>query len=100
MVCKYELSSCVDEHTHATCACMQDLDVCVQLAVAYFAYLRWAVTVPGGGGYTAPTGPAALPPHGPWPPSSILTLRPGAERNTVPLVTPLCREGEMGYFFT
>lgn len=63
--------------------------MCVQLAVAYFAYLRWAVTVPHGGGYTAPTGPAALPPNGPWPPASIHTLRPGTKRNTFPLVAPL-----------
>jgi len=80
--------------------------VCVQLAVAYFAYLRWAVTVPHGGGYTAPTGPAALPPHGPRPPASVHTLRPGAERNTLPLVAPLSEEeqkhthteGETGYY--
>ena len=54
------------QHTRATFTqthtWRQDLDVCVQLAVAYFAYLRWAVTVPHGGGHTAPTGPAALPP--------------------------------------
>lgn len=66
--------------------------MCVQLAVAYFAYLRWAVTVPHGGGYTAPTGPAALPPRRPGPPASVHTLRPGTERNTLPLVAPLARE--------
>lgn len=79
--------------------------MCVQLAVAYFAYLRWAVTVPHGGGYTAPTGPAALPPHGPGPPASVHTLRPGTERNALPLVAPLTgeeqrhrqRRGNFGY---
>lgn len=63
--------------------------MCVQLAVAYFAYLRWAVTVPHGGGHTSPTGPAALPPHRPGPPASVHTLRPGPERDTFPLVAPL-----------
>lgn len=79
--------------------------MCVQLAVAYFAYLRWAVTVPHGGGYTAPTGPAALPPHGPGPPASVHTLRPGTERHTLPLVAPLAEggaetqtEGHVGYY--
>ena len=79
--------------------------MCVQLAVAYFAYLRWAVTVPHGGGYTAPTGPAALPPYRPGPPASVHTLRPGTERYTLPLVAPLAgeeqkhrqREGNFGY---
>lgn len=66
--------------------------MCVQLAVAYFAYLRWAVTVPHGGGHTAPTGPAALPPHGPGSPASVHTLRPGTERHTLPLVAPLAAE--------
>lgn len=66
--------------------------MCVQLAVAYFAYLRWAVTVPHGGGYTAPTGPAALPPHRPWTPASVRALRPGTERHALPLIAPLTRE--------
>lgn len=66
--------------------------MCVQLAVAYFAYLRWAVTVPHGGRYAAPTGPAALPPQGPGPPASVHALRPGTERSTFPLVAPLTRE--------
>lgn len=66
--------------------------MCVQLAVAYFAYLRWAVTVPHGGGYTAPTGPAALPPRGPGPPASVHTLRPGTEGDALPLIAPLVRE--------
>ncbi len=74
--------------------------MCVQLAVAYFAYLRWAVTVPHGGGYTAPTGPAALPPHGPGSPASVHTLRPGTKCHTLPLVAPLAREEKRykGYF--
>lgn len=67
--------------------------MCVQLAVAYFAYLRWAVTVPRRGGHTAPTGPAALPPRGPRPPASIHALRPGTERHALPLVAPLGRRG-------
>ncbi len=84
---------CTHTYTHTqTHTCRQDLDVCVQLAVAYFAYLRWAVTVPHGGGYTAPTGPAALPPHGPGSPASVHTLRPGTKRHTLPLVAPLARE--------
>lgn len=66
--------------------------MCVQLAVAYFAYLRWAVTVPHGGRHTAPTGPAALPPHRPGPPSSVQTLRPGAKGDALPLIAPLARE--------
>lgn len=75
--------------TQKTHTWRRDLDVCVRLAVAYFAYLRWAVTVPHGGGYTAPTGPAALPPHGPGPPASVLALRPGTERHALALVAPL-----------
>lgn len=71
----------------------QDLDVCVQLVVAYFAYLRWAVTVPHGGGHSAPAGPAALPPHGPRPPLSVQALREGTERHTLPLVAPLAKTG-------
>lgn len=66
--------------------------MCVQLAVAYFAYLRWAVTVPHGGGYTAPTGPAALPPCRPGPPASVHTLRPGTKRDALPLIAPLAGE--------
>lgn len=71
----------------------QDLHVCVPLALAYFAYLRWAVTVPHGGRHSAPAGPAALPPRGPRPPVSVQALREGAERHTFPLVAPLARTG-------
>lgn len=71
----------------------QDLDVCVQLAVAYFAYLRWAVTVPHGGGHSTPAGPAALPPRGPRSPVSVQALREGTERHTLPLVAPLAKTG-------
>lgn len=66
--------------------------MCVQFAVAYFAYLRWAVTVPHGGGHTAPAGPAALPPHRPRPPVAVQALREGPERHTLPLVAPLAKE--------
>lgn len=72
--------------------------MCVQLAVAYFAYLRWAVTVPHGGGHSAPAGPAALPPGGPGPPVSVQALREGAERHALPLVAPLAKTGrEFGF---
>lgn len=47
--------------------------------------------MPHGGGYTSPTGPAALPPHGPGPPASVHTLRPGPKRHAFPLVAPLAR---------
>lgn len=77
-------------HTHTKShTWRRDLDACVQLAVAYFAYLRWAVTVPHGGGHSAPTGPAALAPHGPGPPAAVHTLGPGAERYALSLVAPL-----------
>lgn len=66
--------------------------MCVQLAVAYFAYLRWAVTVPHGGGHSAPAGPAALPPRGPRPPVSVQALGEGSERHTLPLVAPLAKK--------
>lgn len=70
--------------------------MCVQLAVAYFAYLRWAVTVPHGGGHTAPAGPAALPPHRPRPPLSVQALREGPERHALPLVAPLAEGDKQG----
>lgn len=76
-----------------THTCSQDLDVCVfSLLWLTFAYLRWAVTVPHGGRNSTPTGPAALSPHGPGPPSSIHTLRPGAECNTLPMKAPLVKQ--------
>lgn len=70
--------------------------MCVQFAVAYFAYLRWAVTVPHGGGHTAPAGPAALPPHGPRPPVAVQALREGPELHALPLVAPLAKGDKQG----
>lgn len=84
---------CANTHTK-THTWRRDLDACVQLAVAYFAYLRWAVTVPHGGGHSTPTGPAALAPHGPGSPAAVHTLGPGAERHTLSLVAPLWQEEE------
>lgn len=66
--------------------------MCVQLAVAYFAYLRWAVTVPHGGGHSAPAGPAALPPRGPGAPVSVQALGEGPVRHALPLVAPLAKD--------
>ena len=63
-----------------------------QLAMAYFAYLRWAVTESHGGGDPPTTRPTALPPHGPGAPASVHALGPRPERHAVPLVAPLQEE--------
>ena len=65
--------------------------MCVQLGVAYFAYLRWAVTVSHRRRHSAPAGSAALPPRGPRAPVSVQVLREGTEHHTLALVAPLAK---------
>lgn len=61
----------------------------ISFVLAYFAYLRWAVTVSHGRGDAAAAGTAALAPGGPWSPASIHALRPRPKRHTLALIAPL-----------